>query len=91
MYSADVNNRLDGKSGAMIAVSLSDEAVVPYLHNVPENSVVVACINAPNNVTLSGDESSINQLLAVLTADGIFVRKLRVKTAYHSPHVSQLP
>ncbi|PMD26969.1 ketoacyl-synt-domain-containing protein [Hyaloscypha hepaticicola] len=86
-YSADVNNRLGGRSGAMIAVGLSDEAVVPYLHNVPENSVVVACINAPNNVTLSGDESSINQLLAVLTADGIFVRRLRVKTAYHSPHV----
>jgi acyl transferase domain-containing protein len=75
----------------MIAVGLSDEGVVPYLRNVPENTVVVACINAPNNVTLSGDESSIDQLLKVLTKDGIFVRKLHVKTAYHSHHVSPHP
>jgi acyl transferase domain-containing protein len=75
----------------MIAVGLSDEGVVPYLSNVPENTVVVACINAPNNVTLSGNESSIDQLLKVLTDDGIFVRKLHVKTAYHSHHVSRPP
>lgn len=90
MFSADVNNRLGGISGAMIAVGLSNEGATSYLSKVPENTVVVACINAPNNVTLSGDESSIDQLLKVLIEDGIFVRRLRVKTAYHSNHVSRL-
>ncbi len=71
----------------MLAVGLSKEGVLPYLAKVPENSVVVACSNAPNNVTLSGDQSSIDQLLQILGDDGVFVRKLRVKTAYHSHHM----
>lgn len=87
VYTADVNNRLAGISGAMIAVGLSAVDVVSYIGKVPENSVVVACINSPNNVTLSGDGSSIDQLLELFTAAGIFARKLRVTTAYHSPHV----
>jgi acyl transferase domain-containing protein len=88
LLSADVNNRLGGISGAMIAVGLSSERVMPYLSKVVENTVVVACINAPNNVTLSGDALSIDQLQDAFLKDGIFVRKLRVKTAYHSNHVS---
>lgn len=91
IYSADVNNRLGGISGAMIAVGLSAENLVPYLDKVPENSVVVACMNAPDNVTLSGDASAIDQLLDVFTAEGIFARKLRVSTAYHSHHVRRFP
>jgi acyl transferase domain-containing protein len=88
LLSADVNNRLGGISGAMIAVGLSSERVMRYLSTVVENTVVVACINAPNNVTLSGDALSIDQLHDAFLKDGIFVRKLRVKTAYHSNHVS---
>jgi len=90
VFSADVNNRLGGISGAMVAVGLSNESVAPYLSQVAENTVVVACINAPNNVTLSGDALSIDQLQEAFTRDGIFVRRLRVKTAYHSHHVSHL-
>jgi acyl transferase domain-containing protein len=75
----------------MIAVGLSEEGVIPYLAQVLESTVVIACVNAPSNVTLSGDESSIDQILKALTEDGVFVRKLRVKTAYHSHHVCYVP
>lgn len=90
VYSADVNRRLETMSGAMMAVGLSEEGVLPYLARVPPSSVVVACINAPNNVTLSGDEASIDQLHTIIAADGVFVRKLRVKTAYHSHHMNTI-
>jgi NADPH:quinone reductase-like Zn-dependent oxidoreductase/NAD(P)-dependent dehydrogenase (short-subunit alcohol dehydrogenase family)/malonyl CoA-acyl carrier protein transacylase len=74
----------------MMAVGLSEDAVLPYLAKINANSVVVACINAPNNVTLSGDETSIDQLEKMISDDGIFVRKLRVKTAYHSHHMTAI-
>lgn len=87
VYSADVNRRLASITGAMLAVGLSQEHVAPYLAKVSENSVVVACINAPSNVTLSGDSSSVNELFSILKGDGVFVRKLRIQTAYHSHHM----
>ncbi len=70
-----------------MAVGLSEDESLIYLSKVPEGSVVVACINAPKSVTLSGDESSINQLEETLKTEGIFARKLRVQTAYHSHHM----
>jgi acyl transferase domain-containing protein/NADPH:quinone reductase-like Zn-dependent oxidoreductase/NAD(P)-dependent dehydrogenase (short-subunit alcohol dehydrogenase family) len=38
-------------------------------------------------VTLSGDVDAIDKLEALISADGKFARKLKVKTAYHSPHM----
>ncbi|KAJ5579502.1 Acyl transferase/acyl hydrolase/lysophospholipase [Penicillium hispanicum] len=56
----------------------------------PPKSVVVACMNSPASTTLSGDVEQINQLEAKLQQDGYFARKLRVDTAYHSPHMEEL-
>jgi acyl transferase domain-containing protein len=49
VLSADVNNRLQGKTGAMMAVGLSEMDVQPYLDKVPLRTVVVACINSPRS------------------------------------------
>jgi NADPH:quinone reductase-like Zn-dependent oxidoreductase/NADP-dependent 3-hydroxy acid dehydrogenase YdfG len=72
----------------MLAVGLSEESALAYLARVHENSAVVACINSPSSVTLSGDEDSIDHLQKMISEDGIFARKLRVKTAYHSHHMT---
>ncbi|KAL3429040.1 hypothetical protein BDV09DRAFT_201002 [Aspergillus tetrazonus] len=86
-YSEQVKARLENIRGSMMAVGLSESQATSYLNRVPEGSVVVACINSPSSVTLSGEDHSIKTLEAILQADGHFARKLRVEVAYHSPHM----
>jgi NADPH:quinone reductase-like Zn-dependent oxidoreductase/malonyl CoA-acyl carrier protein transacylase len=74
----------------MLAVNLSAFDAQTYLESVPLRSVVVACVNSPTSVTLSGDADRIDQLAKQLQADGLFARKLRVETAYHSPHMDMV-
>ena len=78
------------KEGAMMAAGLSQEDAQVYLQRVPEGSAVVACVNSPSSVTLSGDVDAINQLETIISADGKFARKLKVTTAYHSPHMKEV-
>ncbi|KAL8990768.1 MAG: hypothetical protein Q9169_008041, partial [Polycauliona sp. 2 TL-2023] len=75
------------RQGAMMATGLSRSEAVEYLAQVPHESAVVACINSPQSVTLSGDVEAIDKLEKVISADGKFARKLKIKTAYHSPHM----
>ncbi|KAJ5115816.1 Acyl transferase/acyl hydrolase/lysophospholipase [Penicillium angulare] len=78
------------RRGAMMAVGISSADVRKYLETLAGEDVVVACVNSPNSVTLSGDEDEIDKLEEQLKADGCFARKLQVKTAYHSPHMRDL-
>ncbi|CAG7949237.1 unnamed protein product [Penicillium olsonii] len=75
------------KEGSMAAVGLGVGAADEYLRRVSAGKVVVACINSPSSATLSGDVAGIDEVVKTLDADGIFVRKLRVSTAYHSHHM----
>ncbi|KAK1977274.1 beta-ketoacyl synthase [Colletotrichum cereale] len=75
------------RNGAMMAVGLSRDEAQGYLAQTPPQSVVVACVNGPSSVTLSGDADAIDALEMAISADGKFARKLKVKTAYHSPHM----
>ncbi|KAJ5301157.1 uncharacterized protein N7443_006159 [Penicillium atrosanguineum] len=78
------------KRGGMLATGISVESVQKYLDEMPPRSVVVACVNSPASTTLSGDVDRIDQLEAKLQKDGLFARKLRIDTAYHSPHMEEL-
>ncbi|KAL1634456.1 Type I Iterative PKS [Diplodia intermedia] len=78
------------KDGAMLAVGLGEEAVLPFVNQASKGDVVVACINSPSSVTLSGDTAAISEVQALLEAEKIFNRRLMVKTAYHSPHMQAL-
>lgn len=75
------------KTGSMAAVGLGVGPVSEYVSRVTTGKVVVACINSPSSVTLSGDVEGIDEVVKLIDADGIFVRKLRVSTAYHSHHM----
>ncbi|KAL2140167.1 hypothetical protein VTI28DRAFT_4183 [Corynascus sepedonium] len=75
------------RKGAMLAAGLSREEANEYLAKVPHESAVIACINSPSSVTLSGDVDAVDTLEKMISADGKFARKLKVKTAYHSPHM----
>ncbi|PSN59370.1 lovastatin nonaketide synthase [Corynespora cassiicola Philippines] len=76
--------------GAMLAAGLSTKEASQYLSFVPHEAAVVACVNSPSSVTLSGDVDAIDKLEAIISADGKFARKLKVKTAYHSPHMRKV-
>lgn len=71
----------------MLAAGLSRTEALEYLAQVPHESAVIACINSPSSVTLSGDVEAIDTLETLISADGKFARKLKIKTAYHSPHM----
>lgn len=76
--------------GSMMAVGASPEKAEEWIAKVTKGEVVVACVNSPTSVTLSGDTAGIDELLGLLQSEGIFARKLQVDTAYHSPHMQAL-
>ncbi|KAL4875010.1 hypothetical protein BJY04DRAFT_233116 [Aspergillus karnatakaensis] len=76
--------------GSMLAVALPQKEAQGYLERVGGRDInisvplTVACVNSPRSVTISGEEAQIDSLKALLDAEKIFCRKLRVKVAYHS-------
>lgn len=80
--------------GAMMAVGLSEEAVRRHIDGVlkgnPGGVLVVACVNSPRNVTISGDIDLVEALQTSLKPEGVFARFLKVPVAYHSPHMERL-
>ncbi|PSR79890.1 polyketide synthase [Coniella lustricola] len=78
------------EQGAMLAAGLGAEAAATYIKNLENGKVVVACHNSPESVTLSGDTAAIDEVEALLTADGVFARKLNVPLAYHSHHMQAM-
>ncbi|KAI0469942.1 acyl transferase domain-containing protein, partial [Xylariaceae sp. FL0804] len=79
--------RLSSATGGMLAVGMGATDVEKYTSTMQSGRVVIACINSPESVTLSGDLDALDRLAEMLEQDGAFARKLRVPLAYHSPHV----
>lgn len=72
----------------MMAVGLGETEVLPYLQGLPAGQVaVVACVNSPSSVTLSGDSEALITIEATLKEANVFARRLKVENAYHSPHM----
>lgn len=73
--------------GAMIAVGMPNEAVQDYLARLTTGEAVVACINSPSSVTVSGDVAAIDELAENFKDKSVFFRRLAVDVAYHSHHM----
>ncbi|KFY06718.1 hypothetical protein V491_08580, partial [Pseudogymnoascus sp. VKM F-3775] len=75
-----------------MAVGLDEVAARGYVEGVDAilGRVVVACVNSPRSVTVSGDEMAVLALKTRLEADGVFARQLVVDTAYHSQHMHSI-
>lgn len=82
-----VSNDLKDADGSMMAVGATPEKARELIDQFAPEEVVVACINSPSSVTLSGDTAGIDKLLTVMNEEGVFARKLKVDTAYHSYHM----
>ncbi|KAJ5556997.1 Type I Polyketide synthases (Type I PKS) [Penicillium frequentans] len=78
--------------GAMLVTNASESQVEEYITAMPikMGKAVVACINSPSSVTISGDESAIDYLQEALDSSSQFTRKLDVDTAYHSHHMETI-
>ncbi|KAL4745664.1 hypothetical protein BDW72DRAFT_198425 [Aspergillus terricola var. indicus] len=78
----------DGKKGGMIAVGFGYEEGLNFcaLEQFADR-LTVAASNSPKSVTLSGDIDAVQEAKALLDAEGLFNRVLRLDTAYHSPHM----
>ena len=84
------NKELSTLAGGMLAAGISREEAAKYIADTANGRVVVACVNSPDSVTISGDLPAIDEVEARLTAEGIFARKLKVPLAYHSHHMQLL-
>lgn len=84
------HQKLSRVQGGMLAAGIGPEDAEKYIADAKSGRVVVACVNSPSSVTLSGDLDGIDEVLALLEEDGIFARKLKVPLAYHSHHMAAM-
>ncbi|RFU78083.1 lovastatin diketide synthase [Trichoderma arundinaceum] len=83
-----LDQKNSGVVGSMAAGGLGPDEAEKYVANTSAGGrVVVACVNSPQSVTLSGDVDDLDEVIARLEADGKFARKLKVPLAYHSHHM----
>ena len=77
--------------GGMLALGVGESAATSLINDFDlAGSVVVACINSPSSVTISGDVDGIDRLQREAAQKGLFRRKLRVDVAYHSHHLKKI-
>lgn len=89
--SSEIRNIAPELNGAMMSVGLSEEEVQTYISKLGSSeTVVVACVNSPSNITLSGDSTSLAKLETQFKEENIFARRLKVENAYHSPHMQTI-
>lgn len=85
-----LKERYPSLRGAMIAVGGSKEEFEPIISEIQAGEIRIACYNSPTSLTISGDESGIDELRKVAEEKQLFNRKLFVDTAYHSHHMNLL-
>ncbi|KAM4060147.1 acyl transferase domain-containing protein [Hirsutella rhossiliensis] len=78
--------------GAMMATGMTSEAAIQLIKEMGfAQEVHIACINAPENGTLSGSTTSLDRLCEEIQARGKFCRKLETGgRAYHSPMTEEV-
>ena len=84
---AKLSQNSTSNHGGMLAVGMSEGEVEPYIQGLKSGKVIVACINSPESVTISGDATAIDELSDCLDDIGCFNRKLKINVAYHSEHM----
>lgn len=79
-----------GREMGMLAVGLGEAETQEYIGRVgADPKPVVACINSPVSVTVSGSAEGLQEV-QTLIGSRAFSRRLVVKTAYHSPFMDEL-
>ncbi|KAJ5684494.1 uncharacterized protein N7477_000839 [Penicillium maclennaniae] len=74
-------------SGGMMAIGMSPAEVQPLLARINSGKAVIACVNSPHSVTVSGDAEAIDEIAKALQDSPVLSRQLAVAVAYHSHHM----
>jgi malonyl CoA-acyl carrier protein transacylase len=72
------------QDGAMVAVMTSLERVQEVIQSY-QPQIVIAAINSPQNIVISGQNKVIEQVVGNLEKEGIKTTPLNVSHAFHSP------
>ena len=86
LATVNLKSRFPDLKGSMLAVGAGANEVQPLLKGL-KGRAVIACINSPSSITVSGDEEAIKELQDRVEEQQVFNRKLRVDVAYHSHHM----
>ena len=78
-----------GVKGAMLAIG-ANAGESQKLLDAARGYAVVAAVNSPDSVTVSGDVATIEQIQEQAETKGFFVRRLKVGVAYHSRHMERV-
>ena len=70
-----------------MSVGMGENEANKYLDRITQGKAIIACVNSPSSVTMSGDVCALDQLHEIFKIEGIFARKLKVEVAYHSHHM----
>ncbi|WP_329213236.1 SDR family NAD(P)-dependent oxidoreductase [Streptomyces sp. NBC_00683] len=76
--------------GAMLAVRATEDEVRTTLAGTASGAVVVAAVNGPADVVVSGDRDAVGALAAHWKERGVRTRLLRVSHAFHSAHMDPM-
>lgn len=78
----------------MLSVALSEMQMQQYFEalrcQTKGANIVIACINSPASVTVSGDQEQIERLERLLQKDNIFTARLETAVAYHSSQMQTI-
>ncbi|WP_298799749.1 type I polyketide synthase [uncultured Pseudonocardia sp.] len=69
--------------GAMAALAADQQVAEELIAGLPD--VVVAAVNGPSSLVVSGPERHVEEVAAAARARGVRARRLRVSHAFHSP------
>ncbi|KAL2068797.1 hypothetical protein VTL71DRAFT_15135 [Oculimacula yallundae] len=75
--------------GAMAAIRSTHSEALALIGQLRKGVASIACHNSPNSFTISGDESAILELVDLCSTKDIWIRKLAISVAYHSPHMQR--
>jgi acyl transferase domain-containing protein len=80
------------KDGAMLALGASSKKAQEILEAAGvSNAAMVACVNSPNSVTISGTRNAISTLRTCAEQQKTFCRALKTNgMAYHSPQMKEV-
>ncbi|MGX2992840.1 HAD-IIIC family phosphatase [Streptomyces sp. JNUCC 64] len=75
--------------GDMVSV-MAPETDVERLLGRWDGRLVVAAVNSPASVVVSGDRDAAAELLGLLREEGVRARRIAVGLAAHSPHIDRI-
>ncbi|KAK7997329.1 hypothetical protein PG989_005369 [Apiospora arundinis] len=87
---ARLSSRQAGK-GAMLALGIGVEEASELINQHSGGAyAIIAAINSPKSITISGDVSAIENIQKGAGEKGLFSRRLKVDMAYHSRHMEKV-